>query len=146
MKVILLQDVAKIGRRYAVAEVPDGFARNKLIPMKAALPATPENLARYRAQRERVEASKQASAAAVAEGLAQLAVAGVVVAAEANAQGHLFKQVSAKEIAAATAAAGSALPETAIEIASPIKSVGVHVVTVVQGTTRGELTVTVTAR
>lgn len=145
MKVILLQDVAKIGRRYAVAEVPDGFARNKLIPMKAAIPATPENLARYRAQRERTEATKQASEAAVKEALSQL-VAGVTVTAETNAQGHLFKQVSAKEIAAATMAAGAAVPESAIDIKTPIKSIGVHMVGVAHGTARGELSVTVVAR
>ena len=32
MKVILLRDVAKLGRRFAVVEVPDGFALNQLIP------------------------------------------------------------------------------------------------------------------
>ena len=39
MKVILLQDVAKIGRRSEVVEVPDGYAQNKLIPKGMAQPA-----------------------------------------------------------------------------------------------------------
>lgn len=145
MKVILLQDVAKIGRRFAVVEVPDGFARNKLIPMKSALPATPENLSRYRAQSERALASKQASAAALGESLARLS-GGVTVSVEANAQGHLFKQVSAKDIAKAAEASGSPLPEGAIEIAAPIKSVGDHIVKVSSGSVKGDLTVTVVAK
>ena len=44
MKVILLR-WAKIGRRYTVVEVPDGYALNKLIPKKKmAEQASPANL------------------------------------------------------------------------------------------------------
>jgi large subunit ribosomal protein L9 len=44
MKVILLDDVAKVGRRGEVRDVSDGFARNFLIPKKLALTATAGNL------------------------------------------------------------------------------------------------------
>ena len=44
MKVILLDDVAKLGRRGDVRDVSDGFARNFLIPKKLALSATAGNL------------------------------------------------------------------------------------------------------
>ena len=44
MKVILLDDVAKVGRRGDVRDVSDGFARNFLIPKKLALSATAGNL------------------------------------------------------------------------------------------------------
>ena len=44
MKVILLDDVAKVGRRGEVRDVSDGYARNFLIPKKLALTATPGNL------------------------------------------------------------------------------------------------------
>jgi large subunit ribosomal protein L9 len=44
MKIILLDDVAKVGRRGEVRDVSDGFARNFLIPKKLALTATPGNL------------------------------------------------------------------------------------------------------
>ena len=46
MKVILLKDVAKIGRRFEIKEVPDGYALNKLIPKNMAQFATPENIKR----------------------------------------------------------------------------------------------------
>src|SRR5207244_6744894 len=44
MKVILLDDVAKVGRRGEVRDVSDGYARNFLIPKKLALTATPGTL------------------------------------------------------------------------------------------------------
>src|SRR5437870_13868268 len=44
MKVILLDDVTKVGRRGEVREVSDGYARNFLIPKKLALSATAGNL------------------------------------------------------------------------------------------------------
>ena len=44
MKVILLDDVAKLGRRGEVRDVADGYARNFLIPKKLALSATAGNL------------------------------------------------------------------------------------------------------
>ncbi len=44
MKVILLDDVAKVGRRGEVRDVSDGYARNFLLPKKLALTATPGNL------------------------------------------------------------------------------------------------------
>ena len=44
MKVILLRDVARLGRKGTVADVPTGYAMNQLIPSKSAAPATPENL------------------------------------------------------------------------------------------------------
>src|SRR5919109_4911962 len=44
MKVILLDDVATLGRRGEVRDVSDGYARNFLIPKKLALSATAGNL------------------------------------------------------------------------------------------------------
>ena len=44
MRVILLQDIHDLGKKWEVKEVPDGYARNLLLARKLALPATPENL------------------------------------------------------------------------------------------------------
>ena len=44
MKIILLDDVATLGRRGEVRDVSDGYARNCLLPQKLALNATAANL------------------------------------------------------------------------------------------------------
>jgi large subunit ribosomal protein L9 len=145
MKVILLQDVAKIGRRHQVVEVPDGYARNKLIPMRAALPATPEHLARLKAQVTQAQAQQASDAAVLLQSVEGLTATPLSITAPANEQGHLFKQVSAKDIAAAAAMAHHPLPLAALVLTEPIKSVGDHTVTV--KTPHGEkpLVVTVVA-
>jgi large subunit ribosomal protein L9 len=145
MKVILLQDVAKIGRRHTVVEVPDGFARNRLIPSKLAVPATPDMMGRYKAQRDHAEGEKKQQAASLSESLKVLATTPVIVTAEANDKGHLFKQVSKEAIAAATVLAGAPVPAGALVIDTPLKALGEHVVSVKQGEVKGQFTVTVVA-
>ena len=44
MKIILLQDVPKVGKKYEVKEVPNGLARNLLIPKRYAELAIPSAL------------------------------------------------------------------------------------------------------
>src|SRR5918996_3284857 len=67
MKVILLDDVAKVGRRGEVRDVSDGFARNYLIPKRLALTASAGNLGGLQhiqkqqdAKAERVKAEAEA--------------------------------------------------------------------------------------
>ena len=44
MKVILLQDDKKLGKKGAIVEVSEGFARNCILPKKIGVEATPKNL------------------------------------------------------------------------------------------------------
>ena len=60
MKVILLNNIKKLGSRFEVIDVADGFAQNFLIPQKKVLPATLENLAN-------IESIKSDQAASIAQ-------------------------------------------------------------------------------
>ena len=57
MRVILLQDIEKLGKKYDVKEVADGYARNFLIPKSLAKPATEEALKWLETQKE-IQAKK----------------------------------------------------------------------------------------
>lgn len=134
MKVILLQDVAKLGRRYAIVEVPDGYGTNKLIPKGLAKPATPENVKAVMARAGAVAQSKEAAETSFKDLLAALDGVAVVVTAEANAEGRFFQAVKPEAVAAALAAAsGKKVNGNQVVIAEPIKAVGEHTVTLTLG-------------
>jgi large subunit ribosomal protein L9 len=146
MKVILLRDVAKLGKRFAVAEVSDGFALNQLIPKGMAEAATPENLKRVGARIEKQQTTKENSEAEFTVALATLVETSLSIAVEANAQGHLFKGVKAADIAAAAAARGHAIPVDSIQLREPIKALGTHAVVVKHGKASGEFMVTLNSK
>ena len=50
MKVILQQDVKKLGKKGDIVEVSEGYGRNFLLPRKAAVPATAQNMNVAKAQ------------------------------------------------------------------------------------------------
>lgn len=146
MKVILLRDVARLGKRFSVIDTPDGYALNKLIPQGMAQPATPENLKRVLARNKEVAAHQAADETSLREAIRQLGETRATVTVEANAQGHLFKAVKVSDIIAAARAIGVVLPESALEIGTPIKSVGDHQVSVKHGAVKGVITITVVAK
>ncbi len=126
MKVILLRDVAKIGRRFEIVEVPDGFALNKLIPKKDAEAATPTNLKRIQQQKARTSANKAESSAEIIAIVEKLNQNKLNITTETNDLGHLFKAVHAKDIVKSANDLGLGLSEEVVIINEPIKSVGEH--------------------
>jgi large subunit ribosomal protein L9 len=133
MKVILLQDVAKIGKRFSVVNVPDGYATNQLIPKKLAIPATPENLKRTLHCNATVAATKEAGEARFNAAVAALTDNVVLVSADANEQDHLFQAVHESDIVAAAIVAGVDIDAHMIKIETPIKSLGKHEVGLMSG-------------
>ena len=99
MKVILLQDVKDLGKKGALVNVSDGYARNYLFPRHIAAEASKQALNELDAKNRALEHKKQEELAA-AENLARtLSGASVKITAKAGQNGRLFGSVTAKEIA-----------------------------------------------
>jgi len=143
MKVILLQDVAKIGRRYSIVEVNDGYALNQLVPKKLAEPATPANVARVEKMRSTSAASADATTRQYEASVAALAGSSVVIETDVNEKGHLFKAVSTDDIVAAAKAAGIALEARHIVLKKPIKESGEHTLQLNHGGASNPFTVSI---
>lgn len=134
MKLILLTDVPKIGRKHDVVWVADGYARNVLVPQKKAAYATPAAI-------KNVEHLKKAAAQghAKTEGAFEAALVSldggvVTLAAKANERGHLFAGVDAEEIAAAVKQEkGMELNAGDIDLPSPLKEIGEYEIFVRRG-------------
>jgi len=146
MKVILLQDVANVGRRFAVVDVPNGHALNKLIPNKQAEPATTENLKRVEARKARAEAEQIAQSESFADVVSRISDTTQVITVEANDQGHLFKGLKAEAIAAGLTELGFAVNANQVVIEAPIKSVGEHTVELSDGEKKAIFTLSVTSK
>jgi len=129
MKVLLIEDVDKIGWLGDVVEVADGYARNYLLSQGKAKPATEENLrsiAQQKAKRARqriAQHKRMEEAAKAVEG------AEAVIAARANEQGHLFGSVSASQIADNLRQQGYEVADQIVRLTEHIKQVGTHQVT-----------------
>lgn len=145
MKVILLRDVAKIGRRHQVVEVPDGFAQNKLIPMRDAEPATVAAIKRLKDKALKSGAHKSAEEAALSAVVDAVILSPLCITMEANAQGHLFQSVHKSEVLAAAKVRQLSLPAAYLTV-PVIKEIGVHNVFVQIGTTVRELPIKVLAK
>lgn len=144
MKVILLQDVAKIGRKHAVVEVPDGYGLNQLIPRKMAKPATPENLKAALHEAD----IKQSSAATTLQKYenTKAALKGKVISIEApkkNKEGHLFAAIQKGQVIEALQKAGIAVDPTMVELPRSIKESGEHEINLKHGAQRSSFIIKV---
>ena len=130
MKVILQQDVARLGTKNQEVEVSRGYALNKLIPSGQAVLATKSKQQQLATEQERVVAEKEATKEQLATVVAALHTEPLAVPMGANEKGQLFQAVSAQSIA--MAATDRELPLTAAMVSlpsEPIKSLGEHTIT-----------------
>lgn len=99
MKIILLKDDRKIGKKNEIKEVADGFARNKLIPAGIALEATPENLNNIKLKmqnEDKLEAKRVEDAKKDKEVIEKKQI---VLKIKAGENGRTFGSITSKEIA-----------------------------------------------
>ena len=134
MQIILLRDVAKVGRAHEVREVADGYARNVLIARGWAKVADAKALQEIKQLQQQAEAKQTKSQAVFNVLAAKLTVAPLTIKAKSDDKGHLFAAIHASDIAQAIKqATGLEVEEKNIDIATPIKSLGEHVVSVGKG-------------
>lgn len=146
MKVILLQDIARIGKRFEVQDVPTGHALNYLIPRGMAKPATSENLKNITEQKRKSAAETAKADETRAQTFEKLAGTTVEMQVPANEQGHLFKGIKAEDIAAEVSNTIGALAAENIVLDAPIKEVGEHTISLRRGEEEVHFTLNITAK
>lgn len=130
MDIILLERIEKLGSIGDVVTVKDGFARNFLLPQKKALRANAANKKVFEANRERLEtenAEKRAEAAIAGEKVAGAQV--ILIRAASNA-GQLYGSVNVRDMVAGLVDQGFDIDKRQVIMGAPIKTIGVHEVTV----------------
>ena len=130
MQVILLQRIGRLGQMGDVVTVKDGYARNFLLPQEKALRATKENREKFETQRVHLEAHNlelKKEAEAVGETLAGKSFVAIR---QAGDTGQLYGSVSTRDIADSVTEGGFKVHRNQIVLAEPIKTLGVHPVSV----------------
>ncbi len=131
MKVILTEDVKKLGKKGEIVDVSDGYARNYVIPRKLGVEANNKNmndLKLKKANEEKIAKEQLEAAQAFAK---ELETKEVTVSIKSGEGGKTFGSVSSKEIAeAAKAQCGMEIDKKKIQMPEAIKSLGVYEIAV----------------
>lgn len=146
MKVVLLQDVAKVGDAGTIQSVKDGFARNYLIPQGLATEATPGRIKeaeqRMRSVQRKIEREEEAQRSLSEKIDGQR----IQIVARVGEQGRLYGSITASDIAEKLSSQiGDEIDRRKVLLGEPIRTIGEHAVVVhLVGKLRPEVTVVVT--
>ncbi len=127
MKVILKENIDKLGRMGDLVEVSNGYARNYLIPKKLAVAATDRNV-KVQEHEKRLIAEKQKKERKAAEELAQrirqTSITIPVQTGEEQEGNKIFGSVTNKDIVEALAKEGVTVDKHDVLLEKPIKELG----------------------
>ena len=125
MQILLRQEVDRLGQIGDVVSVKPGYARNYLIPQGLAVTLTAGNIRRVEIEKRKAQEASQRQDEELASLAEQLKSASITISAKANEEGHLFGSVAAAQIAEMLEAEGYKVEERMIQLAEPIKELGV---------------------
>ena len=130
MKIILLEDLVKLGKAGDCVNVSDGYARNYMIPRKLAVEATSSNL-RQREHEKALGVGQDTRGKREAQELAErLEAISLVLDRQAGKGDKLFGSVTSKDLGEALEAEGLDVERKKILLDEPIKNLGTFEVSV----------------
>lgn len=127
MKIILIQDVKKLGKKGEIINVNDGYARNYILPQKLGIEANSKNLNDLKLQKIKEEKDAQKLLDDAKELAEKIGGQVVAVKIKGGEGGKVFGSISSKEIAEAMKKqCGLEIDKKKIQLQEPIRSFGTH--------------------
>jgi large subunit ribosomal protein L9 len=146
MKVILLKDVQKVGRKFETVTVAEGYATNSLIPKGLAEVATPKAIARAEKFQVQEAADRKVREDLLMKNLKDIGGVTLEIAGKANEKGHLFAGIHKEELVPALKEQTRLdIDPSYIVLDKALKEVGEHKVTVKVQDKEVEFTVVIKA-
>ena len=140
MQVILLKDVAKVGRKNEVKNAADGYARNFLIARGLAVAATPAALASLDETLKKQSVTAEIKHELLAGALETFKNQPITIVTKANAEGQLFASLKVADIVSAIKTQTRIeLDPTWLLLDKPIKTAGEHTINIKAGDLAGHL-------
>lgn len=145
MKVILLRDMARLGKRGEVKEVAEGYAMNVLIKKGDAVQATPGELAKWKSKQDAKEHKKELQTNTFVQLIDAIRKTEVIITGKkADQKGQLFASIKEGDIADAIyQAVKLSVDPKQITLLSPIKTLGQHKAILKQGEKKEEIKIEV---
>ena len=124
MRVVLLQDIENLGKKYEVKEVKDGYARNFLIPQGLAKPATKEAIIWLETQKE-IEAKKaEEELKKIQEKATAIDGQELIIPVKIGEEGQFFESITSQKISEKLKELGFEIKKAQIDLKEPIKELG----------------------
>ncbi len=124
MKVVLLEDIDKLGKKYEIKEVADGFARNFLIPKNQVKPATKEMMEWVKIQKTLLEKKAEGHLKKTQEMASATDGLEVMMQVRVGEENQIFESITAQKIADKLKEMGFEIKKNQIDLTEPIKEVG----------------------
>jgi len=124
VKVILLQDIEDLGKKYEIKEVKNGYARNFLLPKKLARAATKEALKWLESQKEVIEKEMEEDLKKAQALASQLDGLEINISVKVGDEGQLFESINAQKIVDKLKDMGFEFKKSQIKLENPIKELG----------------------
>jgi len=126
MKVLLRKNVPSLGTAGEIVTVTKGYARNYLLPQRLAVEVTPANIQRLEAEKRRAIAAEMQRIEEKKAFAERLAKVDITLRERVHSGDALYGAVTVKEIVAALAEEGFQIEPEMVELAEPIRTLGVH--------------------
>jgi large subunit ribosomal protein L9 len=124
MKVILLENIEDVGKKYEVKEVKTGYARNFLIPKKLAKLATKTALKWLDSQKEVIEKEIEEDLIKAQETASKIDGLDIYIIVKVGQHGELFEGINAQKISEKLKELGFSVKKSQIQLSEPIKDLG----------------------
>ena len=124
MRVILLQDIDNLGKRYEIKDVKDGYARNFLIPKGLVKPATEEALKWLEVQKEIIEKKAEEELKKVEEIVSKIDGVEVMISVKIGEEEQFFEKITTQKISEKLKELGFEIKLAQIELEEPLEELG----------------------
>ncbi len=128
MQIVLKEDIDKLGRRGEIVKVADGYARNYLLPLGKALPATAGNLKVIEREKRRyvVRLTKEKEENQALAGKIQ--ALSLTLVRKVGESDVLYGSVTSGDVAESLSKEGIVVDKRRIQLPEPIKSLGIYTI------------------
>jgi len=130
MKIILKEDIKKIGKMGQIVDVADGFARNYLVPKGLAIEANTKNIRSVEHEKKIVHERARKLKDSAQDLSSKISAMAITIKAKAGEEGKLFGSVTTMDIAEALHNEGIEIDKKRISLEEPIKRLGSYPVNI----------------